>query len=86
MLRLILDRPVIDKTGIAGRFDIRVEFSREGTNMAAMPVDSRPAASDTPGPPSIFTVLQEQLGLRLEPSRGPADTFVIDSIELPTEN
>ena len=73
---MILDRPVIDKTGITGRFDIRVEFSREGTE----------PASDPTRPPSIFTALQEQLGLRLESGRGPVDTLVIDRIDRPSDN
>jgi bla regulator protein blaR1 len=75
-LRMLVDRPVIDKTGITGRFDIRVEFSREGTE----------PASDPTGPPSIFTALQEQLGLRLESGKGPVDTLVIDHIQRPSEN
>ena len=76
-LRLLLDRPVIDKTGITGRFDIRVEFSREGPELAD---------SGSTGPSSIFTALQEQLGLRLEPAKGPVEMFVIDHRERPTEN
>jgi uncharacterized protein (TIGR03435 family) len=73
-LRMVVDRPVIDKTGITGRFDIRVEFSREEP------------APDPTAPPSIFTALQEKLGLRLEPGRGPVETLVIDHIEKPTGN
>ncbi|HLK63541.1 MAG TPA: M56 family metallopeptidase [Bryobacteraceae bacterium] len=89
VLRQVLDRPVIDKTGIAGRFDIRVEFSREETKMAGMPLmrDGAPAQATEPtGTPLIFTALQEQLGLRLEPVKGPVDVFVIDHIERPAEN
>ncbi len=93
-LRLLVDRPVIDKTGITGRFDIRVEFSREGTELAAIrtvppragTVPGPAPASDPAGPPSIFTALQEQLGLRLESGRGPVDMLVIDHIEKPSEN
>jgi uncharacterized protein (TIGR03435 family) len=86
LLLAVLDRPVINKTGITGRFDIHVEFSREGTKMAGMPLmrDGIPApASDPTGAPSIL-LLQEQLGLRLEQAKGPVEMFVIDHIERPT--
>ena len=86
LLRMVLGRPVIDKTGITGRFDLRVEFAREGTELAAIHLVGPPPASDPAGPPEIFTALQEQLGLRLESGRGPVDTLVIDHIERPSEN
>jgi uncharacterized protein (TIGR03435 family) len=86
LLRAVLDRPVIDKTGITGRFDIRVEFSRAGTELEAIQLKGPSTPSDTGGPPSIFVAIQEQLGLRLESGRGPVDTLVIDHIERPTEN
>ncbi len=89
-LLAVLDRPVINKTGLTGRFDIHVEFSREGTKMAAMPlmqpIGSLSPASDPADPPSIFTALQEQLGLRLEPAKGPVEMIVIDHVEKPSEN
>ena len=71
-------RPVKDRTGLTGLFDIDLEFSAEGRNVGATP------AAD--GPPSIFTALQEQLGLKLESARGPIDVFVIDKVERPTED
>jgi uncharacterized protein (TIGR03435 family) len=77
----ILDRPVIDKTGITGSFDLHLEFA---------PDDSTPGVqlgpSDTPSGASIFTAMQEQLGLKLESDRGPGEFLVIDSIERPSEN
>jgi uncharacterized protein (TIGR03435 family) len=85
LLRLVVGRPVIDKTGITGRFDIRVDFSREGTELAGIQL-KEPVPSDPSGPPSIFTAVQEQLGLRLESGRGPIETLVIDRIEKPSEN
>jgi uncharacterized protein (TIGR03435 family) len=85
-LRMVLHRPVIDKTGINGRFDLRVKFSREGTELAGIALTGPRPAPDPNGPPSIFVALQEQLGLRLESGRGPVDTLVIDHIERPTGN
>ena len=67
-----MDRPVIDHSGIDGDFDLKLEWSPE-------------QISDTSGP-SIFTALQEQLGLRLESGKGPVEMIVIDSIEKPSEN
>lgn len=85
-LRMVVDRPVIDKTGIAGRFDIRVEFSREGTAMGGIRDGVPVPASDSIGPPEIFTALQQQLGLKLERAKGPVSMLVIDHIERPTKN
>jgi uncharacterized protein (TIGR03435 family) len=85
LLRLVVGRPVIDKTGIAGRFDFKVEFSREGTELAGIQAKD-PAPSDPGSPPSIFTALQDVLGLKLNSGRGPVETLVIDHIERPSEN
>jgi uncharacterized protein (TIGR03435 family) len=89
-LLAVLDRPVINKTGMSGRFDLHLEFSREGTRMSAIalaqPTDGSSAASDPTGPPSIFTALQEELGLKLEPGKGRMEVFVIDRVERPPSN
>ena len=81
MLFAVLGRPVFNKTGIAGRFDIRIEFSREGTRFSPL----RPTETADP-PDSIFAAVQGQLGLKLEPAKGPVETFVIDHIEKPAAN
>lgn len=83
MLRLVTGRPVIDKTGVDGRFDIHVDFSREGTELESI---RQAVPADPGGPPSIFVAIQEQLGLKLESGRGPVETLVIDHIERPTGN
>jgi uncharacterized protein (TIGR03435 family) len=73
-LTLFLDRPVIDRTSLRGRFDIVVP-----------PWRSRDASQEvTTLDASVFTLLEEQLGLRLEPTNGPRDVYVIDHIEAPT--
>ena len=76
MLTSHTGRTVIDKTGLTGKYDISLKWTP----------DNAPPATSGDQPPSIFTALQEQLGLKLESSKGPVDTLVIDHIEMPTEN
>jgi uncharacterized protein (TIGR03435 family) len=89
LLGLTLDRPVIDKTGLTGLYDLHLDFGREGTTVGDMPPPPPGAPPSEPlGPagPSIFTAIQEQLGLKLESSKGPREFLVIDSVERPSEN
>lgn len=79
----VVDRPVIDRTGLTGKWAVHVEFAPTDNDRA---LSAKRGESLEPTAPSIFTALQEQLGLRLEPARGPQDQLVIDSIERPTEN
>jgi uncharacterized protein (TIGR03435 family) len=73
-------RFVVDKTGLSGMYRVVMEYDRLASVRG-------PAAADAPGaPPSVFTAVQEQLGLRLEPSRAVRDMLVIDRLEHPTEN
>lgn len=69
------DRTVIDKTGLTGIFDLDLQWSNE---------DNPDAAADAP--PTIFTAIEEQLGLKLQPGKGPVDTLVVDHAEMPSEN
>jgi uncharacterized protein (TIGR03435 family) len=78
--RLNLDRQVIDGTGIAGIFSIAIEYS---DNAAPVPA---PDATDIPPAPSIYTVLEQQLGLKLVPVKAPKGYIVIDHVERPSEN
>ena len=64
---------VIDRTGLAGNWDFDLRYAAESR---------APLAAD-PDAPSLFTALQEQLGLRLESIRGPVDVLVIDRVERP---
>jgi uncharacterized protein (TIGR03435 family) len=77
-LSALIDREVIDRTGIQGRFDIELpRWSR-----SQLTVQATADTSDA----SIFTVLQEQLGLRLESTHGPLDVYTVDHVEWPSEN
>ena len=72
----ISDRPVIDSTGLTGTFKLRIEATPE----------FRLNGNPQPGDLSIFTAVQEQLGLKLEPSTAPVDILVIDSAQKPSAN
>jgi uncharacterized protein (TIGR03435 family) len=77
-----LIQSVTDNTGIGGSFDIRLEWTpTEGESHYSY--DDRPVDSNGP---SIFTAIQEQLGLKLEGSKGPIEVLVIDHVERPSEN
>ena len=79
-------RMVVDKTGLAGTFDLDLTFT-PGTPDQIPPGPLPPGApAIDPNGPSIFTALQEQLGLKLDSQRGPVELLVIDRAERPTED
>jgi uncharacterized protein (TIGR03435 family) len=82
----VLDRPVVDKTGLQGRFDFMLRWTPDETQFSGLGVRVPPASNDPDAPPGLFTAFQEQLGLKLDSTRGPAEVFVIDRVERPTEN
>src|SRR5262245_31234963 len=69
-----LSQMVIDKTGLSGMFDFTLEWA---TDLSQPDPDRRP---------SIFTAVQEQLGLRLESGKGPVEVLIVDGVEKPSEN
>ena len=74
-----LKRPVVDQTGLSGRFDFTLEWLFESAVVAPNRVDP-----DLPGP-AFLDAVREQLGLKLESTKGPVQFIVIDSVEKPTE-
>jgi uncharacterized protein (TIGR03435 family) len=88
LLRQSVDRPVVDRTGLSGTFDFDLQFAAvrgRGLLSGTLSPDVAPPP-DAGDAPSIFTALQEQLGLKLEPTRALVDVLVIDRAERPTEN
>ena len=90
-LSLQLGRKVIDKTGLTGEYDFTLEWAPEpcqgGLESIGLPPDPNlkfPPAD--PNSPSLFTAVQEQLGLKLESQKGPVEMMVIDHVERPSEN
>jgi uncharacterized protein (TIGR03435 family) len=76
-----LDRPVFDRTGLTGEFDLHLKWAAEVPASAP-----GPGNIDDPTGLSIFTALKEQLGLKLESAKGPVEVLVIDHVEKPSEN
>jgi uncharacterized protein (TIGR03435 family) len=84
----LVGRLVEDRTGLGGVFDLDLEFLPDA---ATLPAGFLPAGVQLPAPtnanaPSLFTALEEQLGLKLEAVRAPVEVLVIDRVERPTEN
>jgi uncharacterized protein (TIGR03435 family) len=84
-----VDRPVIDKTGVTGRYDIHLEYAIRAIS-GPMRVNGGEAPDVTlpadPAGASMFTAVQSQLGLRLVSDKAPIDVIVVDSVERPSEN
>jgi uncharacterized protein (TIGR03435 family) len=78
--RLVLDRPVVDRTGLTDTYDIQLRFTREDAGSLGMMQLPDNAA------PNLFTALDEQLGLKLEGVKAPVDVLVIDHVEPPSAN
>jgi len=80
LLRVSAGRVIVNKTGLPGSYRVRMDFD-------SMAVRRGPdAAASAPDAPSVFTAVQEQLGLKLESSRALRETLVIDRLERPTED
>ena len=87
-----MGRTVTDQTDLKGNFDVELQFDPQsvaggavGPGGIAGPAIAPADATDPTGP-SIFTAIQEQLGLKLEATRGPVDVLVVDSAQKATEN
>jgi uncharacterized protein (TIGR03435 family) len=85
-----LGRPVIDRTGLTGSYDFKLEWTPDPGQSGPFGGGGPPGADAPPPPdpngPSLFTAVQEQLGLRLESQKGPVEMLVIDRVEKPSEN
>jgi uncharacterized protein (TIGR03435 family) len=76
VLKFYTDRPLVDQTGLAGRYDFQLAWTFDETR----------APTDGSAAPSLFTAVQEDMGLKLEPVKAPVDVLVIDKVERPGAN
>jgi uncharacterized protein (TIGR03435 family) len=83
MQRAVLDLPIIDGTGLQGRYDFDLEWSPDESQFGGQ---LRRATTTDESKPDLFAAMREQLGLRLQAGKGPVSTIVVDRVERPSEN
>lgn len=86
MQSAVLDRPVVDQTGLQGRFDFILKWTPDESQFGGLGVKVPPPSENADAPPNLFTAIQEQMGLKLEPTKAPVAVLVIDHVEKPSEN
>ena len=79
----VLDRPVVDRTGIAGRYDFTLNWTPDDSQFRSSGATIPHTTGDINAPPPLSIALQEQMGLKLEAIRAPIETLVIDQVEKP---
>ena len=78
MQSAVLDRPVLDQTGIAGRWDFTLKWTPDDSQFSGMGARIPPPADAANAPPNLYTAIQEQIGLKLDATKAPADVMAID--------
>lgn len=86
MQSAVLDRPVLDQTGITGRWDFTLKWTPDDSQFSGMGARIPPPTDSANAPPNLYTAIQEQVGLKLEATKAMADVMVIDQVEKPSDN
>lgn len=86
MQEAVLDRPVLDKTGLTGRWDFNLDWTPDDSQFQGMGAKIPPPTDGANQPPALYTAIQEQIGLKLDATKSSADVMVIDHVEKPSEN
>jgi uncharacterized protein (TIGR03435 family) len=85
----VMDRPVVDQTGLTDKYDFQLKWTPDDSQFAqfrGVGETVPPPTDDAKAPPSLYTAVQEQLGLKMGPAKIPDDVIVIDHVEKPSEN
>jgi uncharacterized protein (TIGR03435 family) len=86
MQAAVMDKPVVDHTGLTARYDFTLNWTPDESQFEGMGMKVPSATDDPNAPPVLSTAMQEQLGLKFEATKAPADVFVIDHVEKPSAN
>ncbi|MGH9647775.1 MAG: TIGR03435 family protein [Bryobacteraceae bacterium] len=86
VLQNSMDKPVVDQSGLSGRYDFTVTFTPDPAQAALIGGPAPPAADNPDAASDLFTAFQQQLGLKLESTKAPVDVMVIDKVEKPSQN
>ena len=86
MQSAVLDRPVVDQTELKGRYDFTLNWTPDESQFAGLGAKIPPPTDTANAPPNLYTAIQEQIGLKLEATKAPADVMIIDHVEKPSEN
>jgi uncharacterized protein (TIGR03435 family) len=85
-MQYVLDRPVVDQTGLEGRWDFLLKWTPDETQFTAIGARIPAPSNDPNAAPGLFTAIQEQIGLKLEAVKAMADVIMIDHVERPSAN
>ncbi len=82
----VLDRPVVDQTGITGKWNFLLKWTADDSQFSGMGVKVPPPSDAADAPPPLFTAIQEQIGLKLDAGKAQVPVLVIDKVEKPSPN
>jgi uncharacterized protein (TIGR03435 family) len=86
VLQNFLDKPVVDQSGLAEKYDFTLTFTLDPAQAVRLGGAPLPAADNPDAAPDVFAAFEQQLGLKLESTKAPVDVMVIDKVEKPSEN
>ncbi len=86
MQSAVLDRPVVDKTGLTGRYDFMLKWAPDDSQFGGMGIKYQPPTDAANAPPDLFKAVQEQMGVRLDAVKTQVEVLVLDHVEKPSNN
>jgi uncharacterized protein (TIGR03435 family) len=86
MQSAVLDKPVVDQTGLAGKWNFLLKWTPDESQFGGMGIKVPPPTDNPDAPPPLFTAIQEQIGLKLDAGKAQVKVLVIDKAEKPTAN